>query len=307
MWSEVLDSDTCSPHCGIPVRQTITAMAGVANVGGDSDWTGANFDQANWYAFGRLAWDPSLAPRQIADEWTRMTWSRDPRAVKAITTIMLGSREAVVDYMTPLGLVHQFQNDHHYGPAPWSCSFAQANWNPCYYSRADGGGIGFDRTKNGTDAVDQYALPVARGFADLKTVPDKYLLFFHHVSWTYRLPSGETLWASIIEHYDRGLHQTEANRRAWSALRAFIDRQRFVAVSADLHRQVLEARWWRDASIAYWESLSKLPLPPGHSRPAHPLGWYQAIHFDEVPGFKIPRVDLRTLCIAGNEPPTCLR
>lgn len=305
MWSEALDSDTCSPRCGTPVKNVIAAMAGVANIGSDRDWTGSNFNQANWYAFGRLTWDPSLSPRQIAEEWTRMTWSNDRRAVQPIVAMMLGSREAAVDYMTPLGLVHQMANDHHYGPAPWSCSFAFAGWNPCYYNGASPAGIGFDRTRSGTDAADQYAPLLERQFTDLKTVSDKYLLYFHHLPWSYRMRDGTTLWDSLIAHYDEGVAQVEANRREWSELRPYIDPQRFAAVTRDLDRQVLEAWWWRDASIAYWQSLSKLPLPPGHSPPAHPLSWYEAVHFDTVPGFKTPRIDARTLCVAGRGGPKC--
>jgi len=305
MWSEVLDSDTCSPRCGTPVKSTVTAMAGVANIGSDRNWTGSQFNQANWYAFGRLAWNPSLSPQQIATEWTRMTWSSNPKAVQPIVATMLNSRESVVDYMTPLGLVHQFQNDHHYGPAPWSCNLSFPSWNPCYYNDANSGGIGFDRTKRGSDAVDQYAPPIAREFGTLRTVPSKYLLFFYHLPWTQRLPGGQSLWDSLIVHYDRGVAQVEANRHQWSALAPYVDRQHFADVSKDLDRQVLEAWWWRDASIAYWQSLSKLPLPPGHSSPAHPLSYYQSIHFDTVPGFKVPRIDARTLCVAGRGGPKC--
>ena len=307
MWAEVLSSDTCSPRCGRPVKSTIELMAGVANIGSDRNWTGSVFNQANWYAFGRLAWNPSLPPQEIANEWTRLTWGNDPRAVKPIVAMMVRSREAVVDYMTPLGLVHQFQNDHHYGPAPWSCSFAQANWNPCYYNKADAAGIGFDRTKTGSNAVAQYAPPVAESFASLAKVPDKYLLFFHHLPWEYRMRSGQTLWRSLIDDYDRGVTEVEADRREWLSLQAFVDAQRFAAVSAALDRQVLEARWWRDASVAYWQSLSKLPLPSGHAPPAHSLTWYEAIHFDTIQGFKIPRIDPRTLCAAGRETPSCLQ
>ena len=305
MWTEALDSDTCSPRCGRPVKSTVTAMAGVANIGSDRNWTGSNFNQANWYAFGRLAWNPSLSPLQIATEWTRMTWGNDPRLVKPVVATMVNSREAVVDYMTPLGLVHQFQNDHHYGPAPWSCNLSFPSWNPCYYNSANSGGIGFDRTKTGSDAVDQYAPPVAREFAGPNTVPEKYLLFFHHLPWTQRLRSGQSLWDSLIVHYDRGVAQVGENRRTWNSLRPYIDPQRYAQVSNDLDRQVLEAWWWRDASMAYWQSLSKLPLPPGHSSPAHPLSYYQSIHFDTVPGFKIPRIDARTLCVAGRGGPKC--
>jgi alpha-glucuronidase len=273
MWAEVLDSDTCSARCATPVKATIAAIAGVSNIGSNRDWTATNFDQSNWYAFGRLAWNPSLSPQTIADEWTRMNWTNDARAVKPIVTMMLGSREAVVEYMTPLGLAHQFQNAHHYGPAPWSCSFSEPSWNPCYYNKADAVGIGFNRTATGSNAAAQYAPPVARCFADLKCVPDKYLLWFHHLPWTYRMRDGASLWDSLVKRYDRGVAQVEANRRQWAELRPYIDAQRFTAVRADLDRQVLEARWWRDASVAYWQSLAKIPLPAGHSPPAHPLSW----------------------------------
>jgi alpha-glucuronidase len=305
MWTEVLESDTCSPRCGTPVKATIAAMTGVSNVGSNREWTATNFDQANWYAFGRLAWDPMLSPERIADEWTRMTWSNHARAVKPIVAMMLGSREAVVDYMTPLGLAHQFQNEHHYGPAPWSCDLTEPSWNPCYYNKADAGGIGFDRTSTGSNAAVQYAPPVARWLADLKCIADKNLLFFHHVPWTYRMRDGSTLWTSLIEHYDRGVAQVENNRQEWTRLRAYIDPQRFAAVITDLDRQALEAWWWRDASVAYWQSLSKLPLPPGHSPPAHPLSWYQTVHFDRVPGFLSPRIDPQTLCVAGRGGTSC--
>jgi alpha-glucuronidase len=305
MWTEALSSDTCSPRCRAPIKSTIAAMAGVSNVGSNRAWNATNFDQANWYAFGRLAWNPSFSPRQIAIEWARTTWSNDPRAVQPIAAMMLGSREAVVDYMTPLGLAHQFANDHHYGPAPWSCDLKEPSWNPCYYNKADAGGIGFDRSASGSNAAGQYTPPVARCLAELRCVPDKDLLFFHHVPWTYRMRDGKPLWDALIDHYDRGVSRIEANKHEWTALRPFIDAQRYQAVSSDLDRQVREAWWWRDASIAYWQSLSKLPLPPGHSPPAHPLSWYQAVHFDRVPGFLAPRIDPRTLCVAGRGGPSC--
>jgi alpha-glucuronidase len=305
MWTEVLDADTCPPRCGTPVKATIASMAGVSNVGSKRDWTATNFDQANWYALGRLAWNPSFSPSQIAEEWTRMTWGNNARLVGPVVQLLLGSREAVVDFMTPLGLTHQFQDDHHYGPEPWGCHFSEPSWNPCYYNKADAHGIGFDRTATGSNAVAQYAPAIARCLADPKCIPEKDLLFFHHLPWTYRMRDGRTLWESLIAHYDRGVTQIEANRRSWAALRPFIDAQRFAAVSANLERQVQEAWWWRDASIAYWQSLSKLPLPPGHSPPAHPLSWYQAIHFDRVPGFLIPRIDPRIVCVAGRGGTSC--
>jgi alpha-glucuronidase len=221
--------------------------------------------------------------------------------------MMLNSREAAVDYMTPLGLTHQFGDNHHYGPAPWSCAMAMRSWNPCYYNNADASGIGFDRTATGSNAVEQYAPPIARKFASLSLVPDEYLLWFHHVPWTHRLRSGKTLWTALVEHYDRGVGWVRANRRRWQQLKPLVDAERFTTVDADLHRQLLQARFWRDASIAYWQSLNHLRMPSGHSSPAHPLGWYQNVRFDSVPGFKIPRIDLETLCVAGREQRNCMR
>jgi alpha-glucuronidase len=289
MWSEVLGADTCSPRCGTPVWRTIAAIAGVANVGSDRNWTGTNFDQANWYAFGRLAWNPAMSPRDIADEWTRMTWSNDARVVRPVVQMMMNSREAVVNYMTPLGLAHQMGTDHHYGPAPWVSDLKRAEYNPAYYNRADATGIGFDRTRTGSNAVSQYAAPVARCYSDLKCIPDKYLLWFHHVPWTYRMRTGRTLWGELIGQYDDGVATVAAMNRTWASLTPFIDAQRHAGVAADLGEQLVEARWWRNASIAYWQSLSKLPLPRGHAAPPHPLSWYEAIHFDTVPGFLAPR------------------
>ena len=305
MWSEVLSADTCSPRCGTPVRNTIKAIAGVANVGSSREWTGNHFDKANWYAFGRLAWNPAMTPSTIAEEWTRMTWGNDPRLVRPVVSIMMGSREAVVDAMTPLGLAHQMATDHHYGPGPWICDLAEPAWNPCYYSHADTGGIGFDRTRSGSNAVAQYATPVGRCFADLKCVPEADLLWFHHVPWTYRMRSGRSLLDELVTGYDRGVASVNANRREWQLLRPFIDAERYAAVAAALDRQTIEWKWWRDASIAYWQSLSKLPLPKGHSAPAHPLKWYQSIQFRIVPGYLTPGASREPSCVQPQGGPPC--
>ncbi|MFL6727427.1 MAG: alpha-glucuronidase family glycosyl hydrolase [Sphingomicrobium sp.] len=284
MWSEALDADTCSPRCRTPVSSTIVAMAGVSNVGSDRNWTGTDFDQANWYAFGRLAWDAQLPPDQIAEEWTRMTWSNDPRAVRSIVAMMMRSREAAVNFMTPLGLAHQMATDYHYGPAPWVCDLKQPSWNPCYYSRADADGIGFDRTATGSNAVAQYAPPVARRFSDLRRVGDKYLLWFHHLPWTYRMRSGRRLWAELVMHYDEGVADAAQMNRTWATVRPYVDAERWQAVASDLSREEEEARWWRDASIAYFQGLSKLPLPKGSAEPAYPLARYEALRPPNLPG-----------------------
>jgi alpha-glucuronidase len=194
------------------------------------------------------------------------------------------SREAAVDYMTPLGLAHQMGTGHHYGPAPWVSDLARPEWNPAYYSRADRDGIGFDRTAGGSDAVAQYAPPVARRFADLATVPDADLLWFHHVPWSYRLRSGETVWQSLAAHYEHGVEEVATMQREWATLAPLIDAERFAKTSAFLAIQHREAAWWRDASMAWWSHVSGLPLPAGYPPPAHDLDYYEALRFPNAPG-----------------------
>jgi len=305
MWSEALGADTCSPRCGTPVRDIIKVFAGVANMGTDRNWTGNHFDQANWYAFGRLAWNPALAPSIIAAEWTRMTWGNDRRLVRPIVLMMLSSREAAVDAMTPLGLAHQMATDHHYGPGPWICDLSEPSWNPCYYSHADIHGIGFDRTAEGSNAVAQYSLTVGNCFAHLRCVSDAVLLWFHHVPWTYQMRSGRSLWDELVVHYDLGVARANANLHEWHLLRPFVDGPRHAAVAAALDRQSTEFKWWRDASIAYWQGLSKLPLSNGHAQPPHRLSWYEAIHFDTVPGYLAPGAGREPSCVPPEGGPPC--
>ena len=305
MWSEVLRSRTFRPRATSEVRDTIVAMAGVANAGSSRNWSGSDFDQANWYAFGRLAWNPAADPQRIAEEWTRMTWGNDPRVVKPVVRMMLGSREAVVDTMAPLGLAHQMASNHHYGPAPWAHDQPAPLWNPIYYNRADARGIGFDRTRTGSNAVAQYAPELARCFADVRCVPDKYLLWFHHLPWTYRMRSGQSLWDALVTHYDQGVATVAGTDRDWAKVKPFVGAQRHAGVAAKLRRQLAEAKWWRDASIAYWQSLSGLPLPSGSAPPPHPLSWYQAIRFDTVPGFLAPRIDQGPACVSSKGEKPC--
>ncbi|WP_313537827.1 alpha-glucuronidase family glycosyl hydrolase [Sphingomonas sp.] len=293
MWEEVLESDTFRPRAGSTVAKlletpvapkALTGMAGVANIGTDMNWSGSLFDQANWYAYGRLAWDPDAKAADIARDWARLTWSPDPAVVDPIVAMMLESREAVVNYMTPLGLGHVMATGHHYGPGPWVSDLARPEWNPAYYHRADANGIGFDRTPTGTNALGQYAPQVAKRWGDLKTVPDSLLLWFHHVPWDYRMRSGETLWDSLIAHYDTGIATVEDMQHRWAGLEGKVDARRWSEVRDFLAIQREEAQWWRDASIAYWQSLSKRPLPAGHLAPPHPLGYYEAIRTPHAPG-----------------------
>ena len=284
MWEEALKSDTFRPRAGTPVAATLSAMAGVANVGSDRNWSGSHFDQANWYAFGRLAWDPQGSARAIAEEWTRMTWGNDPRLVATVVPMMMRSRQAVVDYMTPLGLHHLMGTGHHYGPAPWVSDQARPDWNPIYYHRADAGGIGFDRTASGSNAVAQYAPQVAARFGNLATVPEDYLLWFHHLPWDFRMRNGATLWQELVLRYDFGVASVAGLQRDWARLRPLVDADRHAQVAAFLRIQHDEAVWWRDASLAYFQSVSKRPLPRGVEPPAHPLAWYQALAFPYAPG-----------------------
>ncbi len=284
MWEETLDADTHAHGPGSLVRTQISGMAGVANIGADRNWTGSHFDQANWYAFGRLAWDPALEARAVADEWVRMTFSNDPGFVAPVVDMMMGSREAVVDYMTPLGLHHQMARGHHYGPGPWVGGGSRADWTSVYFNRADANGIGFDRTASGSNAVAQYAPEVAARFSDLERTPDNLLLWFHHVPWDYRLPSGGVLWDELVRHYSHGVATVAAMRRTWASLESKVDAERFAQISAFLAIQEKEAQWWRDASIAYFQSLSHRPLPAGYARPPYSLRYYESLCFPYAPG-----------------------
>ena len=291
MFAETLSADTMAKGVGSTVakvidgsldRHRLTGIAGVANIGRDRDWSGSTFNQANWYAFGRMAWDPTLKADTVAREWTGMTFS--PAVVEPVVGMMMGSREAVVDYMTPLGLGHLMATGHHYGPGPWVADLARPEWNPVYYHRADKTGIGFDRTATGSNAVAQYAPGVARNFANPATTPERDLLWFHHVPWTQRMASGRTLWPEMVHHYDAGIAYVANMRREWDALRPSIDDERWTKTATYLAVQDREAHWWRDASIAYWMSINGLALPAGAAAPAHDLAWYKAQRFPHAPG-----------------------
>jgi len=292
VFEEVLRSDTYARGKGSSVAKVIdgtlfgysnTGMSGVANIGTDRNWTGSHFDQANWFAFGRLAWDPTLSSHDIAEEWVRRTFSNDNAFVAPVVAMMLGSREAAVDYMMPLGLHHQMAETH-YGPAPWLTGNPQADSTSRYFNRADAQGIGFDRTDTGSNAVSQYAPPVASRFADLKQTPEPLLLWFHHVLWDYKMSSGRTLWDELVVHYTRGVQTVTDMRRTWSGLAGSVDAERYAQVSAFLAIQEKEAKWWRDASIAYFQTLSHRPLPAGYDAPEHELHYYESLCFPYVPG-----------------------
>ncbi|MBB5725500.1 alpha-glucuronidase [Sphingomonas endophytica] len=278
------DETVASVVDGSSERHRLTGMAGVANIGRDRDWSGSTFNQANWYAFGRMAWDPTLKAEPIAREWAQQTFGTDRRVVDTAVAMMMGSREAVVDYTGALGLAHLMATGHHYGPGPWVADLKRPEWNPVYYHKADRAGIGFDRTKTGSDAVAQYAPPVAKRFADPKTTPERDLLWFHHVGWDRKMASGRTLWEDLVAHYDRGVTYVGDMRRQWDGVRAQVDAERWQKTATYLAVQEREARWWRDASLAYWMSVNGRALPAGVAPPAHDLAWYKAQSFRYVPG-----------------------
>ncbi|MCG6926651.1 MAG: alpha-glucuronidase [Acidobacteria bacterium] len=293
LYEEVLRSDTYARGEGSLVADVIdgslhgyqrTGMAGVANTGTDRNWCGSVMACANWFAFGRLAWDPMLESPAIADEWIRMTFSNDPGFVAPVKTMMLASREAVVDYMTPLGLHHLMARGHHYGPGPWVSGGPRADWTSVYYHRADEEGIGFDRTTTGSDAVSQYFPPVRDQYESLETVPEELLLWFHHVPWDHRMASGRTLWNELLYRYQRGVDRVRGMQETWRSVEGLIDSERYEQVKAFLAIQEKEARWWRDACVLYFQTFSRLPIPDGYERPERTLEEYEAITHPYAPG-----------------------
>lgn len=284
LFEEVLQADTRAGGKRFTVAQSLSGIAGVANIGTDRTWSGSHFDQANWYAFGRLAWNPDQSSRDIAADWAAMTFSPEPVVVQPIVGMMMASREAAVNYMTPLGLHHLMARGHHYGPGPWVDGGPRADWTSVYYHRADRSGIGFDRTTTGSNAVAQYAPEVAATYADLTQVPEALLLWFHHVPWDHRMASGRPLWDELVGRYSLGVRQVQAMQDTWASLRGRVDADRHEQVAAFLRIQRREAQWWRDASVAYFQSISGRPLPAGEAPPPHPLAHYEALQFPSAPG-----------------------
>jgi len=293
MYKEVLDADTYAKGEGSTVskvidgsidNQSLTGIAGVANTGTDRNWTGHLFGQANWYAFGRLAWNHQLSSEEIADEWIKMTFSNNKEVVTTIKKIMMPSHEYCVNYMTPLGLHHIMGWDHHYGPAPWIKDKQRADWTSVYYHKADLNGIGFDRTVTGSNALSQYHPNVAKFYSSLETCPDKYLLWFHHLPWNYKTKSGRTLWEEMCYRYNWGVNGVRDMKKIWNSLQGKIDEERFNHVKMLLAIQEKEAVWWRDACLLYFQTFSKMPIPNEYEQPEHSLEYYMSLEFPYAPG-----------------------
>jgi alpha-glucuronidase len=305
MWEEFLKSDTHQERSGITIArctdgsvfpQKYTAIAGVANIGRDINWCGHHFAQANWYAFGRLAWNNRLASEKIADEWIRLTFS--PRQTDQIKTsdirkwqehflapvkqMMIQSREVAVNYMMPLGLHHIFAGEHHYGPGPWYAPKGlRPDWTPPYYHKADTNGIGFDRTRTGSNAVSQYNEPLCSQFNEPNTCPEIYLLWFHHLPWNYKMKNGRTLWDELCYRYDDGLQQVRLFQKIWDQVQPFIDAQRFTDVQRKLRRHCRDAQKWKDGCLQYFQQFSRRPIPFEIERPVYDLDDLEKMDFQQ--------------------------
>ncbi|HUX56368.1 MAG TPA: alpha-glucuronidase family glycosyl hydrolase [Bacteroidales bacterium] len=292
LFEECLKADTYARGKGSVVAKIVdgtlynhelTAMAGVTNIGNNRNWTGHPFAQANWYAFGRLAWDPYMNSEEIAGEWIRMSITNDTAAVRTILTMMLRSREITVNYMTPLGLHHQMYAGHHYGPGPW-VKRGRADQTSVYFSRADSIGLGFDRTTSGSKAVEQYFSPVRELFNDINSCPENLLLWFHHVPWDHKMSSGRILWDELCFRYGDGVKSVSWLHDEWNSVKSSIDNDRFDSVSSLLIKQERDAKIWRDACILYFQTFSKRPIPAGVSKPENNLQYYIDYRYTDIPG-----------------------
>ena len=243
----------------------LKGIAGVSNIGDDANWCGHPFSQANWYAFGRLAWNPSISSEEIAHEWLIQTYGcKDERFTKPVEMMMLTSREACVNYMMPLGLHHIFKFDHHYGPEPDGFKAEYPlEWCPVYYHQADSNGIGFNRSSDGTDAVGQYPEPYRSLYDNLATCPEEYLLWFHHVPWNYRMKSGSTLWEELCMRYNMGVSMVETYRDYWhTSTKEYMKDHitEWEMTDSLLNVQLASAKEWRDVCLKYFQTFSKMNI-----------------------------------------------
>ena len=290
LFKETLESDTYSDGQGSTIAKItdgtlrpakITAISAVANIGEDTNWTGHHFAQANWYGFGRLAWNHQLSSEQIADEWIKMTFTDDENFLNPVKEIMLSSRETAVDYMMPLGLHHIFAGGHHYGPEPWGdYKGGRPDWSPVYYHQADALGLGFNRTKTGSNAVSQYFPPLNERYGNISTCPENLILWFHHVPWDYKMKDGKILWDELCYTYDSGVKKVRDYQKIWDRMEPYIDEQRFADVQSKLRIQSRDAIWWKDACLLYFQTFSKKPIPYDIEHPVHELEDLKRIKLD---------------------------
>jgi alpha-glucuronidase len=285
MFEETLQSDTYNKGKGSTVSKVlqdykrshgISGIAGVSNIGSDLNWTGHLFGQANWHAFGRMAWNPDLSAKEVGEEWARMTFSNSNNVLSPVMDILLTSREAVVNYTGPLGLNHIMNFATHYGPGPW---YKDPNWDAKDYHKADETGLGVDRTTSGSNAVSQYFSPLREQLNNVKTCPQEFMLWFHHVPWDYQMPSGRIMWDELVHYYHKGVQEVRDMRTLWNSLDGKIDPERHHQVKSMLKVQEDEAIWWRDGCLLYFQTFSNRPIPAQYEQPKHSLQYYRRIPF----------------------------
>lgn len=290
LFEEALNADTYANGEGSTVAHITagevfeyshTGIAGVVNLGTDRNWTGHPFVQSSWYAFGRLAWDYTLSSEEIADEWLRMTFTNNENFIDPISEVMMASREAGVNYRSPLGLTHLYAQGHHYGPAPWTSDLPRADWTAVYYHKADENGIGFDRTETGSNAIEQYHSPLSEIYSSPESTPEELLLWFHHVDWNFEMESGRTLWDELVHKYYLGVETVRGMQKEWDSIEEFIDEDRFKQVRALLEIQEKDAVRWRNSCVLYFQTFSKQPIPEGYEIPEHDLDYYKALEQTE--------------------------
>ena len=277
---ECLGSDTYARGKGSTVakvidgsvdQHTVSGIAGVANIGSDRNWTGHPIGQANWYAYGRLAWDYSLGSEAIAKEWVQQTLTADPAAVQTVAGMMQQTRSIYVRYTTPLGLHHIMGESIHYGPQPWLERSARPDWTAIYYHRADSVGLGFDRTASGSNALALYKPEVQKAWGTAQTIDLNYLLWFHHVPWRQQLSTGRTLWDELCQRYYTGADSVLWLQRQWAQVKPQIDPQLHADVTGRLQTQRKEALWWRDACVLYFQTYARRPIPAPFQPPTRTL------------------------------------
>lgn len=295
LYQEVLGTDTFVKGEGSTVAQVIdgslhgqslTGMAGVANIGTAGNWTGNLFGQADWYAFGRLAWDLYLTSEEIFTDWAALTFSGNQQVVSTVKQMLLSSYQTCVRYMTPIGLHHIMAAGHHYGPGPWVSQMSRADWTSVYYHKADKKGLGFDRTATGSDALSQYHPDFQARFSNVETCPLDFLLWFHHVAWDYPLSNGMTLWETLCHQYHQGAQEVTQLKEKWKSIEPLVDQDRFEHVMMHLEIQEKEARWWRDACLTYFRSFSGLDIPSNLEPPEHDLEYYMSLSYPYAPGIR---------------------
>lgn len=280
VYKEVLESDTYANGKGTTVAKIIeqknnseglSVIAGVANTGSDRNWTGHLMSQANWYGFGRLAWNPEISAEKIADEWTKMTWSNEEKTVSTIKNLLLKSREVYVNHTNPLGLHHIMGQNIHFGPEPWLAKSARPDWTAIYYHRADSLGLGFNRLASGSNAIGLYHSEVQKQWNDANKIDVRYLLWFHHVPWNQQLSTGKTLWNELCFRYFHGVEEVAEMQNEWETVKGKVDNEMFEDIKGRLAVQHREALNWRDACVLYFQTFSKMPIPAPYKQPKRSL------------------------------------